>query len=270
MERQKKGPGMSDDVKPPGTSCEDCGREHFECVCPTAPVKTGEGREKVLYLQRNKFASEFHSVSDRPLHKDLGHAVEELLVVPLSALESARREIEWLKINYEKYQLLMDDYAKLRFELTEARRDIEIHKAEHTKAVNIIIERDIDIAVLKKELTEARSQLTEQADKITDILGKLAVAETKRDEYRERAEKAELKLSVARESIESLQGDRAKLTAANEKLERYEKALQAVQAYGLAHYEDCLNASYDDESCSCGMEKIELLICKALDEGGWK
>jgi uncharacterized protein YchJ len=46
------------------------------------------------------------------------------------------------------------------------------------------------------------------------------------------------------------------------------EALEKVQAHGLHHYEDCKNREYDDQECNCGMEKLEMLILKTIEEIG--
>jgi hypothetical protein len=33
--------------------------------------------------------------------------------------------------------------------------------------------------------------------------------------------------------------------------------LERIQKHGLCHFEDCQNASYEDERCTCGMEQLE-------------
>lgn len=50
------------------------------------------------------------------------------------------------------------------------------------------------------------------------------------------------------------------------KLDKAINALNKVQSFGLHHYEDCSNSDYDENPCSCGMEKTELLVLKTLDE----
>lgn len=50
------------------------------------------------------------------------------------------------------------------------------------------------------------------------------------------------------------------------KLDKAINALNKVQSFGLHHYEDCSNSDCDENPCSCGMEKTELLVLKTLDE----
>lgn len=50
-----------------------------------------------------------------------------------------------------------------------------------------------------------------------------------------------------------------------DRIRRLVWTLNRVQAHGLAHYEDCKNAEYDDQNCSCGMEQAEKHVRMALE-----
>lgn len=51
-----------------------------------------------------------------------------------------------------------------------------------------------------------------------------------------------------------------------DRIKRLVWALNRVQAHGLAHYEDCKNAEYDDQDCTCGMEMTAKDVRMALEQ----
>lgn len=55
-----------------------------------------------------------------------------------------------------------------------------------------------------------------------------------------------------------------------ERLKIAERALRLVQKHGLFHYEDCKNSNYEDEQCTCGMERAEFEVKEALEKLGVK